>query len=220
MQSLPRTHRFPNILLLLAWLFLLGLPGPVHGETEQEGQLQRLQEGTVGQRRASLKWLADYGRAGAVPAVLEKLKDADRESRVLAEFALWAIWARSGDPEVDRLLKTGTVIMTQGDPREAITVFTEIIQRKPDFAEAYNKRATAWYMLGAYERSLADVRATLQHNPSHFGALSGAGFCLIRLKRFQDAAFFLERALRINPNLDTVRALWKKLDTGTEHNAA
>lgn len=174
--------------------------------------LEALRDGSVAQRRAALRSLADSGGGGAVAAIVDNLKHADGTVRDLAEYALWAIWARSGDREVDQWLRRGTRIMTGGNPRVAIEIFDRIVDQKPEFAEGYNKRATAWYLLGAYHRSLADIRHTLKRNPFHFGALSGAGYCMIQLERYDEALLFFQRALQINPNLTGVVVLRKKIE--------
>ena len=124
---------------------------------------------------------------------------------------MWAIWSRSGSSHVDNLLKTGGFLITQGNFFQAIQFFDEVISAKPDFAEGYNKRATAWYMMGSYKKSLADIALTLERNPFHFGALSGAGYCMIQLQRYGEAVIFLQQALEINPNLKGVRELTNEL---------
>jgi tetratricopeptide (TPR) repeat protein len=84
---------------------------------------------------------------------------------------------------------------------EAVKTFSEVIRKKPDFAEGWNKRATAYYLAGDYERSLADCDEVLKRNPNHFGALSGAGQIHFALENFELALVWFRRALEVNPNM-------------------
>ena len=170
--------------------------------------LRILKAGDIVERGNALIWLAENADEAAVLPILAALKeDADGGVRNLAEIALWSIWTRSGDSEVDHLLKIGTFLLVNGEFLRAELVFSEIIELKPDFAEGYNKRATLWYMKGEYQRSLEDIDRTLRRNPHHFGALSGAGMCLLKLERPVDALTFFDRALTINPNLAGIKRL-------------
>jgi len=186
-------------------------PAPAPG-SKAAALLRQLKEGDVDQRRGALVHLADEGDFATVPAVADALRDADVVVRRLAEQALWAIWSRSGDDAVDDLLKIGTGLLARGQPEQAIPIFSRVIELAPDFAEGYNKRATAEYHAGQFEKSLADIDETLKRNRYHFGALSGAGLCLIELERYDEALGFLARALQINPNMDNVRELKEALE--------
>lgn len=171
--------------------------------------LQQLKEGDALERREALSVLADEGDQSAVPDVVAALRDSDLVVRKLAEQTLWSIWGRSGDDEMDDLLQMGARLMVRGGAAQSVTIFTHIIERAPDFAEAWNKRATAYYQIGEYEKSLADIDETLKRNPYHFGALSGAGLCLLELGRYQQALTYFDRALAINPNMQSIVDLKK-----------
>lgn len=88
-----------------------------------------------------------------------------------------------------------------GRQGEAIELFSRVIRAKPDFAEGWNKRATAYFLAGEYARSIADCDEVLKRNPRHFGALSGLGQIYERLQRYEEALRWLHRALEVNPNL-------------------
>jgi len=81
----------------------------------------------------------------------------------------------------------------------AISLLDEIIEREPTYAEAWNQRATIYFMIGKYEKSLEDVAETLKREPRHFGALSGRG--MIRLRQGRDALAWqnFEAARKIHP---------------------
>jgi tetratricopeptide (TPR) repeat protein len=125
--------------------------------------------------------------------------------RVLADQALWEIWSRSGNQEIARLFEAGTHALTQGRWDDAIAAFTAIVQRDPDFAEGWNKRATAYFLKGEYEKSLADCDEVIKRNPLHYGALSGYGMIYVELDQPARALEYFERALAVNPNMDGVR---------------
>jgi tetratricopeptide (TPR) repeat protein len=84
---------------------------------------------------------------------------------------------------------------------EAIALFTRVIERAPDFAEGWNKRATARYVSEDYPGAVADCEETLARNPHHFGALSGQGLCHMALGQFREAAALFRRALAVHPHL-------------------
>lgn len=157
-------------------------------------------------RRQAVQTLAEAGTMDEVPVLARALRDPDSAVRSLAEDALWRVWSRSGDADVDRLYTQGIEQMGQQRLREAVETFSQIIERKPDFAEGWNKRATLYYWLGEYEQSLADCDEVMKRNPHHFGALSGYGMIYVQLDRLERAMAYFERALAINPNLTQVRA--------------
>jgi len=157
------------------------------------------------ERAQALAWLAENGRMADQPLLLERLRDANEDVRGTAEQGLWLLWMRSGDPAIDRALAEGTALMGAGRLPEAIAIFSEIIRRRPAFAEGWNKRATAYFLAGDYRRSLADCEQVIKRNPRHFGALSGYGQIYFRLEQFDKAIEYWRRALRVNPNMSGVR---------------
>ena len=86
----------------------------------------------------------------------------------------------------------------------AVKTFTEVIRRRPDFAEGWNKRATVYYLMGEYQKSLADCDEVMERNPYHFGALSGYGMIYLQLDQPAKALDYFQRALKVNPNLESV----------------
>ena len=91
-----------------------------------------------------------------------------------------------------------------GRHREAIAAFSEVIRRKPAFAEGWNKRATVHYMAGNFKRSLSDCDEVVKRNPYHFGALSGYGQIYFQLEQYDKALEYWRRALEVNPNMPGV----------------
>ncbi len=155
-------------------------------------------------RRAAATQLADSGRMSDVAALVKALRDRDEETRAIAEAAIWEIWGRSGDAGIDELYRKGLELMNFGAAGEAIQVFTIIIGRKPEFAEGWNKRATLYYSIGEYQKSLRDCDEVIKRNPLHFGALAGYGMIYTQLDQPARAVDYFRRAVKINPNMQGV----------------
>jgi len=99
------------------------------------------------------------------------------------------------------VMAQGVEEMQDGRHAEAIATFSEVIRRRPAFAEAWNKRATVYYLAGEYRKSLADCDEVLKRNPLHFGAISGYGEIHFRLEDYEKAISWWRRALEVNPNM-------------------
>jgi Flp pilus assembly protein TadD len=166
--------------------------------------LAALAAADVEARRIGAAALVDVGTVEDVPALVRALRDPDPQVRGLAESALWAVWSRSGDPAVDHILEVGIAQMREGLVQESVETFSDVIRRRPDFAEGWNKRATAYYLLGDWRRSAADCDEVLKRNPQHFGALSGYGMIWLQLDEPARALERFQEALTVNPNLDAV----------------
>jgi tetratricopeptide (TPR) repeat protein len=141
-----------------------------------------------------------------LPSLFQQLAAArsERDARRL-ENEIWRIWSQSGSKEVDRLIARGTQAMNQGDLESAVRAFSEAIERAPGFAEAWNKRATAYYQLGNYDASIRDVEVTLRLEPNHFAAISGLGLIYSELGADAPALHWFERALKVHPYLHGLR---------------
>ena len=187
----------------LAVVGLLLVVAIAHAETLSRDQaLAALaKRDDVAARRQGAEGLGETGEMGDAPVLTQALRDPDHGVRTLAEQSLWRVWSRSGDPDADKVFLQGVDEMQRGDLATAVGTFTEIIKRKPDFAEAWNKRATAYYLTGEFEKSLADCDEVMKRNPVHFGALSGYGLIYLQLGKPEDALLYFERALDVNPNL-------------------
>ena len=178
---------------------------------DQPGLLDRLEQGEIAERRAAAERLGEIGDDGAEPALLRALRDADPGVRGRAHDALWAIWHRSGDPAIDALLQQGIALMQSGRLPESVVVFSEVIARAPQFAEGWNKRATAYYLMDELDRSLADCEEVVRRNPAHFGALSGFGLIYLQKDDLPRAAEYFEKALAVDPNLAQVAAVLEQI---------
>lgn len=173
-------------------------PQPPQTRAEALGALASPDAAT---RAEAVVWLANRGAMEDAPLLHDRLRDESSFVRGFAEQGLWLLWSRSGDPEVDRLMALGTEAMQAGKHVEAITTFSEVIHKKPDFAEGWNRRATVYYLAGQYDKSIADCHEVLKRNPRHFGALSGMGQIYAQLEDYENALRWYRRALEVNPNM-------------------
>ena len=160
-----------------------------------------LEDAAAERRAEAVVWIANHGRMADQPLLLKRLRDEDEFVRGFAEQGLWRLWNRSGDAAIDRLTAAGIEQMQAGRLAVAIATFSEVIRRKPAFAEGWNKRATAYFLAGELKRSLADCGEVMRRNSFHFGALSGYGQIYYQLGQYDKAIQYWRRALEVNPNL-------------------
>ncbi len=146
-------------------------------------------------------WIAANGTAADERLLRARLTDDSAMVRELAERGLWILWGRSGDPGVDALMERGAAQMQTRQLTEAVATYSEVIRRKPAFAEGWNRRATAFFLSGEFKRALADCDEVLKRNPYHFGALAGSGQVWFHLEQYDKAIAAWRRALEVDPNL-------------------
>jgi len=185
----------------LAALLVVFIAAPAAAGPREDALAALADRGDVEARRRAALTLADAGTMADAPALLAALRDPDARVRVLAERALWEVWSRSGSEEVDDLLRAGIVEMQHGQLEASLDTFSEVIRRRPDFAEGWNKRATVYYLAGEYASSIADCGEVLKRNARHFGALSGLGLIYTQLERYDEALAWYRKALEVNPNM-------------------
>ncbi len=178
-------------------------------ERYQEGTLLRLLvNAAAAVRRAAAFALSQSGTMASSAPLAVRLRDNDDEVRELAADALCLIWFRADGDESERELQR---LARTRDRRKARAGLSKLIERSPNFAEAYNQRAILSFRLKDFEYSAADCEKVLKLNPHHFGALAGLGQCYLQLRKNKAALKAFRAAVRINPNLDgvaeTIRAL-------------
>ncbi len=171
-----------------------------------EGTLARLIEsGNTQARRAAVLALGLSGTYEVNAAVARALRDTDLTVRRLASDALWAIWFRADTPENNKILEQVSQLIGHQRLEQAVELATRLIEKAPKFAEVYNQRAIAHFAQEHYEESAADCRRVLEHNPYHFGALSGLAQCQLRMGQRREALKTFRRALRLQPYSDGLR---------------
>ena len=197
-MKLPDAARIVVLVAALTGAAPAAFPEPPKSRPEALAALKNADAAT---RAEAVVWIANRGSMADAPLLHQRLRDESAFVRGFAEQGLWLLWARSGEAEIDRLMGAGVDQMQAGRHREAVATFSEVIRRKPDFAEGWNKRATVHYLAGDYPRSLADCAEVIKRNPSHFGALSGYGQVYFQLEEYDHAIRWWKRALEVNPNM-------------------
>ena len=118
-------------------------------------------------------------------------------SIILAD--IWDIWSIAENVEAQKIFDEGKDMMDRGSLEEAIALFTQVIDLKPDFAEGWNKRATVLFLKGELEASILDIQKTLELEPRHFGALDGLAEIYLIQDDLLGAAATYKRILEIIP---------------------
>ena len=155
-----------------------------------------------------------------LPKLFESLKNAtDARTAKVTASDIWRIWSeKPDDKRIAELLRQGTDQMNAGHLRKAEKLFTLVINASPDFAEAWNKRATVYFLMGAYDLSKKDIAQTIAREPQHFGAWSGLGLVETHIGNYDAALKAYEKAARIHPFLEgyeTMVGKLRKLAQGT-----
>jgi tetratricopeptide (TPR) repeat protein len=158
---------------------------------------------------------ADQGRN--IEFLFEALKAApDDDSAKLVENRIWALWFASGSDTADLLMSRVKAATDAKELDLGIELLDKIIAIKPDYVEAWNRRATLYFMKKDYGRSIADIAQVLSREPRHFGALTGLGTILQELGDDKRALEIYRRALAVHPRLQKVPELVKTLTEKVE----
>jgi tetratricopeptide (TPR) repeat protein len=144
--------------------------------------------------------------------LFEALKVApDAESAKYIEGRIWAIWFASGSDTANLLMGRVKTAIEAKDTALALKLLDAVIDIKPDFLEAWNRRATVHFMKKELGPALEDLREVLAREPRHFGALSGLGIILQELGDDKAALEAYRRALAIHPHIERIPDLAKRL---------
>ena len=130
---------------------------------------------------------------------LEKVNNS--KNAALLEEKIWSIWnEHPTNNKLTERLEFGTELMQYGDYNYALRVFNNIIVTDPRWSEAWNKRATVYFLMSQFTESLNDIDKVLNIEPRHFGALSGQARIFIKLQKYEKAIKSIEKALMFYPS--------------------
>lgn len=142
----------------------------------------------------------------------------NRSTQKEIEEKIWEIWMKHPEFEVRELFELGNDAMEDKEYGAAIRHFTHVIALDPNFTEAWNKRATAFFLRGEYKASLKDIHVTLSQEPRHFGALSGKVSILVSIGDFKGALQNLQRLTQIFPYREdlknNMKVIQEQMDAG------
>jgi tetratricopeptide (TPR) repeat protein len=149
--------------------------------------------------------------------LFEALKIApDEATAKQIEQRIWATWFVSPSDTANLLMTRVRTAIEAKDANLALKLLDALIKIRPDYVEAWNRRATVYFMKNEYGKSLADIREVLKREPRHFGALSGLGMILQELGEDRRALEAYRRALAVYPRIEripeTVKTLQEKVE--------
>jgi len=145
--------------------------------------------------------------------LFKELKNDNSNLTYEIEQKIWKIW--STHPKKNKLtimLSEGSNLVRNNRLNEAVKVFTKVIELDPEWAEAWNKRATVLYLLGEFKDSQNDIDKVLKLEERHFGALAGQGLVNIKLKNYEKAIMSYEKAQKIYPSMKSPKIMIKEIE--------
>ena len=148
-----------------------------------------------------------------LPELFNDLKQsASHDTAQVVEKKIWEIWTSHKVPQIDLLMERGIKLLNSNNLDEAMVVFNSLLDQAPDFSEAWNKRATIYFLMGDFEKSMQDIQSTLALEPRHFGAISGLGLIFNALERPENALKAFRRVQEIYPLSRSAKSFILKLN--------
>ena len=144
--------------------------------------------------------------------LFEALKIAPDDATAKAiEQRIWALWFVSKSDTANLLMTRVRTAVEAKDLDLALKLLNSLIKIRPDYVEAWNRRATIYFMKNEYGKSIADIREVLRREPRHFGALAGLGLILQEIGDDKHALEVFRRAVDLYPRIDRIPDLVKTL---------
>ena len=144
--------------------------------------------------------------APELDALFTQLSEAaDQRNRERAEQRIWEIWTDHEEADAASAMRDAIAAFETGDAVAADRALNMMVERWPNWAEAWNKRTTLRFVEGRDADSLDDIARTLELEPRHFGALGGFGQICLRAGDIGSALVAFEHAVAVNPNMDSIR---------------
>jgi tetratricopeptide (TPR) repeat protein len=142
------------------------------------------------------------GSGTVLDTLFTKLQSATDPSAIKSlEAAIWEQWVMVPDMGQRAMMMRGIAEMQQREFEASIDTFTRLIDVAPELSEAWNKRATAHWLMGNFPASLADICETVKREPRHFGAYSGLGMIRAEMGENARAVAAFELARKWNPHI-------------------
>jgi tetratricopeptide (TPR) repeat protein len=155
-------------------------------------------------------------KAARIDSLFETLKvETDASAAKETEQAILRLWLESGSDTVDLLMQWSLSAMEKKDYPRALDFLDRIVLLAPDYAEGWNKRATVYFLMDDYGKSITDIGRVLELEPRHFGALSGLGMIMRAIGDDKRAIAAYKAALTVDPHLDNVQEALDELEAKT-----
>ena len=142
-----------------------------------------------------------------------ELKVNQSNDAFIVEQEIWKLWStHPTDIKLTARLEEGAQFVRTQQLSKAIESFTEVIKLDQNWAEAWNKRATVFYMMGKFKQSQEDIDKVLALEARHFGALAGQGLVNIQLKNYEKAIFSYQQAKEIHPSMQSPEIMIRRIE--------
>jgi tetratricopeptide (TPR) repeat protein len=204
--------RFQPLIGVLAGLLVAALPLAAQAQAPNLGQQQK----RLPQAPAKLPNVG-ADRTRGLDFLFGALKAApDEASAKHVEARIWALWMQTPSDTAALLMSRAKAAIDAKNAEVALKLLDSVIKLRPEYVEAWNRRATIYYLQNDYGRSLADIEQVLSREPRHFGALAGLGMIMQELGDDKRALDAFRKALAVNPHLERVPDLVKALTEKVE----
>ena len=154
-----------------------------------------------------------YDRDLRLNQLFDELKVNKAKVAAIVAQEIWSVWStHPTDQKLTSMLDEGSRLVKDRQLNKAITVFSEAIELDPLWAEAWNKRATVFYMVGEFQKSQDDIDKVLELEERHFGALAGQGMVNIKLKNYDKAKRSYQKAQEIYPAMKSSKVMIEQIE--------
>jgi len=153
-----------------------------------------------------------FGENNRLDELFAEMQSEDGTGAMSAEREALRIFRQSDSAAMDLLLERGYAAMEADDLTMAVWHFSALIDHAPAFAEGYNARASAFFLMGKYGEAMADIEAALVLNPRHFGALGGMGIIQEEVGHEENALVAYKAALALNPHSQDLADAVKRVE--------
>ena len=142
-----------------------------------------------------------------------ELKANQSNDAFIVEQEIWKLWStHPTDMKLTARLEEGAQFVRTQQLSKAIEIFTEVIKLDQNWAEAWNKRATVFYMMGKFKQSQEDIDKVLALEARHFGALAGQGLVNIQLKNYEKAILSYQQVKEIYPSMQSPEIMIRRIE--------
>ena len=147
-----------------------------------------------------------------IDRLFNDLKIENASTSYQIEQKIWKLWSTHPNNEkLTKMLNEGSNLVNKQKLEEAIVIFSKVIDLDPEWAEAWNKRATVYYMVGDFQKSQDDINKVLEFEDRHFGALAGQGLVNIQLENYEKAIMSYEKVQQIYPSMKSPTIMIKRI---------
>jgi tetratricopeptide (TPR) repeat protein len=194
--------------IVIAFSLSLILVAPALAQQSRDRQQQRSPPAQDEPQRR----VPDPRHQSRLDQLFERLSASATESEAqsLAE-QIARIWNRSGSDTLDLLMERVEQANKGGDHVTALDILDSVLALKPDFTEAYSRRAAVHFQMKDMDAAMRDLRQTLSLEPRHFQALAGIGLVYQNGGEPRQALKAFREALKLNPHMKGIKQAAERL---------